>query len=126
MAERNTKPTSAATSSTAGRGVPTATASSLAHGEPSPPSRPPPGGLGGSAAPHNNVALSQLPLQSGSASQALTGWLTHDFSATQIFREIIFGQYKVPNTAIFTVLDRLNFYLVNFCHEKVVKFIFRK
>ena len=48
----------------------------------------------------------------------------HDFSVTQILREITFGESTTSKTAIFAISGALNFVnLVNFNLQKVEKFI---
>ena len=41
----------------------------------------------------------------------LTVWIFHDFSITQIFREINFGDFTSEESAIFAILEALNFVL---------------
>ena len=46
-------------------------------------------------------------------------WKFHDFSVTQILREINFGEFRRLKSAIFAILGALNFvYLVKVCLEK--------
>ena len=48
-------------------------------------------------------------------------WKFQDLSATQILREIKFGHFEAPKTAIFTILAALNFEfleLLTFSHVK--------
>ena len=53
-----------------------------------------------------------------------TVWKFKDFSVTQIFREINFGESRSAKTAVFAILGALNFHnLVNFSLQKVQKFI---
>ena len=52
-----------------------------------------------------------------------TVWKLHDFSVTQILREIIFEESRSCKTAGFAILEALNFIdLVNFGLQKVQKF----
>jgi len=53
-----------------------------------------------------------------------TVWNFHSFSITQILREINFGDSRSAKSAVFVILESVNFlYLVNFCLQKVQKFI---
>ena len=53
-----------------------------------------------------------------------TVWKFHDFSITQILREINFGDSRSFMTAIFAILEALNFDgLVNFSLQKLQMFI---
>ena len=42
-------------------------------------------------------------------SQVWTVWTFQNFAATQILREINFGHFKAPKTAVLNVLADLNF-----------------
>ena len=51
-------------------------------------------------------------------------WKFHDFSVTQIFRGINFGESRGAKTAVFAILGALNFVnLVHFSLQKMRKFI---
>ena len=51
-------------------------------------------------------------------------WKLHDFSVTQILREINFGEYRSSKNAVLAILGALKMIdLVNFSFEKVQKFI---
>ena len=53
-----------------------------------------------------------------------TVWKIHDFSVTQILREVNFGESRSCKTAIFAISGALNFDdLVNFSLQKVQKSI---
>ena len=43
-------------------------------------------------------------------------WKFHDFSSTQILREINFGDFRVSKSAIWTHLEALNFDFHEFLH----------
>ena len=51
-------------------------------------------------------------------------WTCHDFSATQILREISFGESSRTKNGVFAIFGALNFFdCVNFNLQKVQKFI---
>ena len=51
-------------------------------------------------------------------------WKCHDFSVTQIFREINFGESRSSKTAVLTILEALKMILlVNFSLQKMQKFL---
>ena len=53
-----------------------------------------------------------------------TMWKCHDFSVTQIFREINFGESRSSKTAVLTILEALKMInLVNFSLQKMQKFM---
>ena len=67
------------------------------------------------------------------ASQALndwwgsrgTVWKFKNFSITQILREINFGEFKSAKSAVFAILEALNFcfyYFLRFLNDKITKF----
>ena len=45
-----------------------------------------------------------------------TVWNFHDFTISQILREIIFGDYRSAKSAILTHLETLNFDIYEFLH----------
>ena len=56
-----------------------------------------------------------------------TVWKFHDFSVTQILREINFGESKSSKTAVFVIFWALKMiYLADFSLQKVQKFIMIK
>ena len=54
----------------------------------------------------------------------VTLWKFHDFSVTQILREINFREFRICKTAVSVILEALDFVnLVHFSLQKVPKFI---
>ena len=51
----------------------------------------------------------------------LTVWKFQDFSVTQILREINFGEFKSAQSAVFAILEALNFYFYGFLHFLNIK-----
>ena len=52
-----------------------------------------------------------------------TVWKFHDFSITQILREINFGEFRSAKSAIWTDLEALNFDFYAFLHILEAKFL---